>query len=333
MITLSEVRKVYGDVVALDGVDLEIDKGTIHGIVGPSGAGKSTLVRCLTGLDQPTTGTIEVAGQNLSALGEGALRQARRRIGMVFQHVNLLDARTAAENIAYPMRIAGVPAAERRARVQELLDLVGLGNRGGAYPSQLSGGQKQRIGVARALATDPDVLLCDEPTSALDAATTRQILGLIRDIRDRIGVTVVIITHEMEVVRQACDAVSLLDHGRVVESGRLADVVADPATRLSHALVPLPPVPDTDKAVLDIFFTSTPGEPTGSRVFDVVARLGGDITAGTFETLGDTQVGRVALSAPHHDVERLARGLREAGLHVEGRVARLPQAREVTDHG
>ena len=178
MITLSEVRKVYGDVVALDGVDLEIDKGTIHGIVGPSGAGKSTLVRCLTGLDQPTTGTIEVAGQNLSALGEGALRQARRRIGMVFQHVNLLDARTAAENIAYPMRIAGVPAAERRARVQELLDLVGLGNRGGAYPSQLSGGQKQRIGIARALATDPDVLLCDEPTSALDAATTRQILEI-----------------------------------------------------------------------------------------------------------------------------------------------------------
>ncbi len=252
---------------------------------------------------------------------------------MVFQHVNLLDARTAAENIAYPLRIAGVPAAARTARVQELLDLVGLGTRGGAYPSQLSGGQKQRIGIARALANDPDVLLCDEPTSALDAATTRQILGLIRDIRDRIGVTVVIITHEMEVVRQACDAVSLLDHGRVLESGRIADVVADPATRLSHALVPLPPVPDTDKAVLDIFFTSHPGEPTGAQVFDVVARLGGDITAGTFETLGNTQVGRVALSAPHHDVERLARGLREAGLHVEGRAPRTHVARGGDDRG
>ncbi len=319
VISLREVRKVYGDVVALDGVDLEIEKGTIHGIVGPSGAGKSTLVRCLTGLDRPTSGVIEVAGQNLSEVSESDLRQARRRIGMVFQHVNLFDARTAAENIAYPLRIAGVPAARRAARVQELLDLVGLGNRGGSYPSQLSGGQKQRIGIARALATDPDVLLCDEPTSALDSATTRQILDLIRDIRDRIGVTVVIITHEMDVVRQACDAVSLLDHGRVVESGRIADVVVDPATRLSHALVPLPPVPDTELAVIDVFFTSRPGEPTGARVFDVVAQLGGDVTAGTLETLGDVQVGRIALSAPQHDVERLARGLREAGLHVESR--------------
>src|SRR5659263_241694 len=319
VISLREVRKVYGDVVALDGVDLEIEKGTIHGIVGPSGAGKSTLVRCLTGLDRPTSGVIEVAGQNLSEVSESDLRQARRRIGMVFQHVNLFDARTAAENIAYPLRIAGVPAARRAARVQELLDLVGLGNRGGSYPSQLSGGQKQRIGIARALATDPDVLLCDEPTSALDSATTRQILDLIRDIRDRIGVTVVIITHEMDVVRQACDAVSLLDHGRVVESGRIADVVVDPATRLSHALVPLPPVPDTELAVIDVFFTSRPGEPTGARVFDVVAQLGGDVTAGTLETLGDVQVGRIALSARQHDVERLARGLREAGLHVESR--------------
>ncbi|MDO5496017.1 MAG: methionine ABC transporter ATP-binding protein [bacterium] len=321
MITLRDVRKVYGSVVALDGVTLTVEKGTIHGIVGPSGAGKSTLVRCLTGLERPSSGTIDLGGQDIAALSDSGLRHARRRIGMVFQAVNLLEQRTAAENIAYPLQIARTPKAQVRARVAELLELVGLGDRGGAYPTQLSGGQQQRIGIARALAAEPDVLLCDEPTSALDSETTGAILDLIRDIRDRLGVTVVIITHEMEVVRRACDAVTLLDHGRVAETGRISEVVADPHTRLSRALVPLPPVPDTDDAVVDIYFTSTPGEPTGARVFDVVARLGGDITAATFETLGEVQVGRVALSAPRGDVERLARGLREAGLDVQGRGA------------
>ena len=319
MITLRDVRKVYGDVVALDGVSLEVEQGTIHGIVGQSGAGKSTLVRCLTGLERPTSGSIVLAGQEITSLGETGLRNARRSIGMVFQAVNLFEQRTAAENIAYPLEIAGTPKNEIKARVQELLDLVGLGDRGGAYPTQLSGGQRQRIGIARALAAHPEILLCDEPTSALDSATTAQILDLIRDIRDRLGVTVVIITHEMEVVRRACDSVTLLERGLVAESGRISDVVSDPGTRLSHALVPLPPVPDTDDAVIDVFFTSTPGEPTGSAVFALVAELGGDITAGTFESMGETQVGRIALSAPRGDIERLARGLREAGLHVEGR--------------
>lgn len=319
MITLLDVRKVYGSVVALDGVSLQVERGTIHGIVGQSGAGKSTLVRLLTGLEPPTSGHINLGGQDIAALRGAALRNARRRIGMVFQKVNLLEQRTAADNIAYPLQISGASSTQTSARVKELLDLVGLGDRGGAYPAQLSGGQQQRIGIARALAAEPDVLLCDEPTSALDPETTRSILDLIRDIRDRLGVTVVIITHEMEVVRRTCDAVTLLDRGQVAESGRISDVVADPTTRLAHALVPLPPVPDTDDAVLDIYFTSHPGEPTGSRVFNTVAGLGGDITAATFETLGQTQVGRVALSAPHGDVERLARGLRDAGLYVEGR--------------
>ncbi len=319
MIRLRDVRKVYGEVVALDGVDLDVKTGTIHGVVGPSGAGKSTLVRCLTGLERPTSGEITLAGQNITALTGGALQKARRRIGMVFQAVNLLEQRTAAANIAYPLEIARVSSKERATRVRELLELVGLGDRGGSYPAQLSGGQKQRIGIARALAANPDILLCDEPTSALDSGTTAQILDLIRDIRDRIGVTVVIITHEMEVIRRACDSVTLLSAGKVAESGTLAEVVADPSTRLSHALAPLPPVPDTDLAVVDVFFTSTPGEPTGARVFSLVAELGGDVTAGTLETIGTTQVGRIALTAPRGDVERLARGLREAGLHVQGR--------------
>lgn len=319
MITLTDVRKVYGTVVALDGVSLHVEPGTIHGIVGPSGAGKSTLVRCLTGLERPTSGSIELDGQDIASLNETALRTARRRIGMVFQHVNLFDSRTALENVAYPLRITGTSAKSARARAAELLELVGLSDRANAHPAQLSGGQQQRVGIARALATEPAVLLCDEPTSALDSTTTHAVLDLIRDIRDRIGVTVVIITHEMDVVRRACDSVSLLDHGRVIESGTVSEAAADPATRLSHALVPLPPVPETDDAVIDVFFTSRPGEPTGAQVFRTIAQLGGDITAGTMETLGSTQVGRVALTAPRGSVEALARGLRDAGLHVEGR--------------
>lgn len=321
MIRLRDVRKVYGNVTALDGVSLHVDRGTIHGIVGESGAGKSTLVRCLTGLERPTSGTIELSGQDIASLGENALRMARRRISMVFQHVHLFDSRTALENIAYPLRVVGTSKAAANERAQKLLDLVGIGERGGAYPAQLSGGQKQRVGIARALASEPDVLLLDEPTSALDGETTSAVLDLVRDIRDRLGVTVIVITHEMEVVRRVCDSVTLLEHGRIVETGRVGAVVADPRTRLSHALVPLPPLPATEEAALDVFFTSHPGEPTGARVFELVAKHGGDITAGTLETVNGIQVGRIALTTPRSSVEALARALKAAGLHVEGRPA------------
>lgn len=319
MITLRDLRKVYGDVTALDGVSLEIARGTIHGIVGESGAGKSTLVRCLTGLERPTEGAIELAGQDIAALGERDLRRARRRIGMVFQHVHLFDSRTALANIAYPLRVSGVGKAEANQRAQALLELVGIGERGSAYPAQLSGGQRQRVGIARALITEPDVLLLDEPTSALDGGTTNAILDLVRDIRDRLGVTVVIITHEMEVIRAVCDGVTLLEHGRIVETGRVRDVVADPRTRLSHSLVPLPPLPADSDASLDVFFTSMPGNPTGARVFEQIAAQGGDIAAGTLETVDGVQVGRVAISTPSYNTEAVARALRENGLHVEGR--------------
>lgn len=319
MIELDDVRKTYGDVVALDGMDLHVDRGRIHGIVGPSGAGKSTLVRCLTGLERPTSGTIRLAGEDLSDLSESALRSARRRLGMVFQHVNLLDARTAGANIAYPLMIAGASRAEQRARVAELLDLVGLGDRAGAYPAQLSGGQKQRIGIARALAHNPDVLLCDEPTSALDADTTSAILDLIRDIRARTGITVLVITHEMGVVREACDEVTLLADGRAVESGPIERVVSDPASRLSRSLVPLPPVPEDTTGIIDVFFTSSPGRTTGARMFDTIARCGGDVAAGTIETLGGTQVARLAVASAEGRPDALEADLREAGLHVERR--------------
>ena len=238
MISLRDVHKVYrlrdgSQVHALDGLSLNIPAGSIHGIVGTSGAGKSTLVRCLTALERPTYGEVRVAGQDLTTLSANELRKARRAIGMVFQHANLLDQRTAAQNIAYPLDLAGAQKGQRHERVSRMLELVGLADRGSSYPAQLSGGQKQRVGIARALADEPAVLLCDEPTSALDPETTRSILDLIRDVRDRLGVTVVIITHEMSVVRRICDSVSLLEAGRIVQSGPIEDVVSDVDSRLS----------------------------------------------------------------------------------------------------
>ncbi|MDY5585219.1 MAG: ATP-binding cassette domain-containing protein, partial [Arcanobacterium sp.] len=226
MIDLQAVTKVYprkgqDPVIALNELSLSIKSGEIHGIVGESGAGKSTLIRCLTALERPTSGTITVAGQDLTALNEKELRSARRQIGMVFQGANLLEARTAGANVEYPLQIAGIPAEERKARVHELFDLIGLQGRQSSYPTQLSGGQRQRVGIARALADNPGVILADEPTSALDMETTDQILALLKDVRDRLGVTVVVITHEMSVVRKICDSVTLLDAGRVIESASI----------------------------------------------------------------------------------------------------------------
>lgn len=229
MIEVNGLRKEYrtadGQVVALRDIDLIVARGEIFGIVGRSGAGKSTLLRCLNLLERPTAGEVVLDGRPLSGLSKHALRQARREIGVVFQHFNLLSSRTARENVELPLEIVGIPAKQRRERALELLELVGLVDRSGSYPSQLSGGQKQRVGIARALAADPKVLLCDEPTSALDSETTEQILDLVIDINEKLGLTVVVITHELDVVRRACDSAALLDDGAVVDSGRLADIV------------------------------------------------------------------------------------------------------------
>ena len=332
MIDLTGVSKVYpvkngGQVVALDGVNLHVERGSIHGIVGRSGAGKSTLIRCLTALEKPTDGHIVVDGRDLSTLTGADLRAARRRIGMVFQAANLLDARTAAENIGYPLKLAGVPKAKRNQRVDELLELVGLEGRGNSYPSQLSGGQRQRVGIARALADEPAVLLCDEPTSALDTESTAQILALLRRVRDVAGVTVVIITHEMAVVREICDSVTLLGHGQVLQTGSLEEVVADPATPLARELVPMPVVDtaavpaDTGSGVvlLDVVFTSHPGVPTGATVLHLASSMGADVTAGTFESLGSVQVGRLALTVPAYHADKIIEQLRKNNVHAEVR--------------
>ena len=321
MIELSALRKVYrsasGDVVALDGIDLTVPRGAVHGIVGRSGAGKSTLVRCLTGLERPTSGRVVVDGQDLAVLDEAALRSARRSMGMVFQHVNLLDQRTVAANVAFPLEVAGVTRPRRAARVTELLGLVGLDERASSYPSELSGGQRQRVGIARALATEPAVLLCDEPTSALDGATTRQILSLIRDLRERLGITVVIITHEMSVVREVCDSVTLLEHGRVVQHGGLGEVVTDHGSRLARELIPVPDLPlGQERALLEVTW-ATDAVSTHDALA-AVAGLGSDleIASGTIETLAGLRVGRLQLDLPAGDVAAALQALDRAGLHA-----------------
>ena len=204
-----------------------------------------------------------------------------------------------------------------------MLDLVGLADRGGSYPSQLSGGQKQRVGIARALADDPAVLLCDEPTSALDPETTRSILDLIKNVRDTLGLTVIIITHEMSVVRQVCDSVSLLEAGKIVESGRLEDIVLDVDSRLSREIVPFPKVPEAavahGESVIDVSITAHPGQPAAVALMSMVAELGGDIAAGVFETIGQAQIGRLAVTVPASDTEQAVSTLRKAGIAAEVR--------------
>lgn len=255
MIELKNVSKVFNDgtqeIVAVDDVSLHIDEGEIFGIIGYSGAGKSTLVRTLNGLEQPTSGSITVAGKELSRLSGKQLRQSRQKIGMIFQHFNILWSRTVVENIMFPLEIAGVPKKDRLERAQELVRLVGLDGREGAYPSELSGGQKQRVGIARALANDPDVLLCDEATSALDPKTTDDVLELLLDINRRLDLTIVIITHEMEVIRKICDRVAVMQGGRVVETGKTTDIFQNPKEKITREFIQQDEDEDIDQLLSD----------------------------------------------------------------------------------
>lgn len=240
-IVLKNVTKIYGDgenrVVALDEVSLEVNEGEIFGIIGLSGAGKSTLIRCINQLEAPETGAIEISGQDITRLKGKKLREARRKIGMIFQHFNLLSSRTVFGNVAFPLEIAGVSSADQRRRVLELLDLVGLSDKVNAYPSQLSGGQKQRVGIARALANNPEILLCDEATSALDPETTKSILALLQDVNRRFGLTIVLITHQMNVIKEICDQVAVIEDGRIVEEGPVVEIFARPRTDTARRFI------------------------------------------------------------------------------------------------
>ena len=241
MIELRQVSKVFptadGELRALNDINLTIQDGDVFGIVGMSGAGKSTLVRCINLLERPTQGQVLIDGKDLCALPERELILQRRSIAMIFQQFNLLMQRTCLKNICFPMEIAGVKRAEAEQRAREYLDIVGLPDKADAYPAQLSGGQKQRIAIARALASDPKILLCDEATSALDPKTTRDILRLVKDINQRLGITVVVITHEMAVVEEICHHVAILEHGRMVETGTAEEVFSNPKTEAGRRLV------------------------------------------------------------------------------------------------
>ena len=239
MIRLEGLSKVYAGEgqPALDDINLVVPKGAVYGILGRSGAGKSTLIRCLNLLERPSSGRIIMNGQDITAFNQRDLRLHRQRTGMIFQHFNLIHARNVKDNIAVPLEIAGVSPDKRRLRVLELLDLVGLSDKASAFPSQLSGGQKQRVGIARALAAHPDILLCDEATSALDPETTASVLALLADINRQLGLTIVLITHQLEVVKTLCDHAALLEKGRLIESGSLSERLADPFSRLRSALL------------------------------------------------------------------------------------------------
>ena len=323
-----------GEVRALDAVDLSLAAGSILGVIGRSGAGKSTLIRLVNGLETPTSGRVLVDGTEVSGLTERGLREVRRRVGMIFQHFNLLSSRTAYDNVALPLEIAGVPAAEIGKRVSPLLDLVGLADKSGRYPAELSGGQKQRVGIARALATRPKVLLSDEATSALDPETTRSILDLLTSINRELNLTILLITHEMSVIRAVAHEVAVLEAGRIVEQGDVFDVFTRPrhATTRSfmgaetgHALPPflrgrvVPAPAPGSSAVLRILFR---GPYATDPILSQLAREHGldvNILSGSIDEIGGRPFGIlvVSLAADPAAVERALAFLAERGLDAE----------------
>ncbi|MBF0752955.1 MULTISPECIES: methionine ABC transporter ATP-binding protein [Jeotgalicoccus] len=252
MIDISNVTKIFKtknqNITAVDNVGLNVKKGEIFGVIGYSGAGKSTLIRLLNGLEQPTEGTVTVTGDEISGMTMKELRQKRQKVSMIFQHFNLLWSRTVAENISFPLEIAGVPKKERQLRVSELIRLVGLEGRENNYPSELSGGQKQRVGIARALSNEPQVLLCDEATSALDPETTDEVLDLLVDITKKMNLTIVLITHEMHVIRKICDRAAVMENGKVVEVGPVIELFQNPQSNVTKRFVK-DDISDDDHAV------------------------------------------------------------------------------------
>jgi len=338
MVSFEKVVKRFGgasgqpEFTALDGIDFSVARGSIAGIIGRSGAGKSTLIRLVNGLEKATSGTVVVDGVEVGGLSEDGLRSLRRQVGMIFQHFNLLSSRTAIDNVALPLEIAGVDKAAIKAKVGPLLDLVGLGDKARRYPSELSGGQKQRVGIARALATDPKLLLSDEATSALDPETTHSILDLLKRINAELGLTVLLITHEMEVVKTVASHVAVIDAGRIVEAGRTFEVYADPRHETTRTLLAsslnLPewlrngikrqPSAGDRALVRLVFFGDTAFKPLTGRL---VAELGADVNilAGAIEEIAGEPFGSlvVSYSADPAVMARAQQFYAETGLKTE----------------
>jgi D-methionine transport system ATP-binding protein len=338
VVRLVDLKRRFGATAALDGISLTVRKGEILGIIGRSGAGKSTLIRCLNGLERPDSGEVFIEGREISRLGERDLQPLRRRIGMIFQHFNLLSAKTVEDNVALPLKIEGRPKAERLARAAELLELVGLSDKAKAYPASLSGGQKQRVGIARALAARPALLLSDEATSALDPETTRSILALLKDINRKLGLTILLITHEMEVIRSIADRVAVIDAGRIVEDGPVWSVFAEPQSNVTRSLLGAirPQLPAELSARLlpaagaeTILRVDVAGEVArGPLLSDLATSVPGSfrLVHGGIDHIQQQPVGTLFLSVPGSDASHLAEIItflksRQARVEVLGHVA------------
>lgn len=339
MIDLSHIEKIYdspsGPVKAIKDISLHINKGEIYGIIGLSGAGKSTLVRCINLLECPTSGVVTVDGQDITAMSESQLRQARKSIGMIFQHFNLLASATVYDNVAFPLRLVNAPKEKIHKKVMELLELVGLANKADQYPSQLSGGQKQRVGIARALASEPKILLCDEATSALDPQTTKAILQLIKDINAKLKLTVVVITHEMQVIKDICDKVAVIDKGVIAEKGKVLEVFTNPqqpitkefiSVLLSNDLpvgfrereVKAEPFPDSLLLIRLTFIGASANEPVISKLiknFDLEV----GILFGSLDDIKDVPFGRliISLDGSQEEIDKAMSYVEKQELKVE----------------
>ena len=333
VVRLTDVHRRFGETPALNGVSLEVGKGEIVGLIGRSGAGKSTLIRCLNGLERADSGEIAIEGRRIDRLAESELQPLRRRIGMIFQHFNLLSAKTVIDNVALPLKIEGVAKAERLKRARELLDIVGLSGREKAYPSQLSGGQKQRVGIARALAARPALLLSDEATSALDPETTHSILALLKDINQRLGLTILLITHEMEVVRTIADRVAVIEAGRIVEEGPVWSVFANPQSDITASMLRSvrPQLPEGIAGRLSfegkhLLLAVDIASPDAQSVLFDLATLGTQsvrLLHGGIDHIQDQPVGRFFISVLAADADRIQQFLtsRLARVEVLGHVA------------
>ena len=331
MIDFHQVHKAYRvsgrDIPALQSCDLHIERGEVFGIIGHSGAGKSTLLRLINRLEEPSGGRIVIDGVDVTALGADGLRKFRQQAGMIFQHFNLLSSKTVAANVGMPLKLAGVPAREIEQRVAALLERVGLKDHANKYPAQLSGGQKQRVGIARALATRPKILLCDEATSALDPQTTAAVLQLLAEINRELGLTIVLITHEMDVIRRVCDRVAVMDAGVIAEQGPVAEVFLHPQHATTKRFVQeAEHVDENDQRddfahvqgrILRLTFI---GESTYSPVLGQVARETGidySILAGRIDRIKDTPYGQLTLALTGGDIDAALARFEAADVHLE----------------
>ena len=313
LIEIRGLSKVYqtpdGEVVALDNIDLNVHKGEIYGVIGMSGAGKSTLIRCINRLDSPNAGQILFRGQDILQMDTSELLAVRRKVSMIFQQFNLLMQRTLGENVRYPLEIAGVPRKQANQRVRELLAIVGLEDRINAYPAQLSGGQRQRVAIARALASEPEVLLCDEATSALDPMTTQSILSLLQDINRRLGITIILITHEMAVIRQICHKVTILDGGRIAEEGTVDEVfmhTRSEAGRRLFGAAPQTPQDEPDVPAIRLVFD---GSSVDKPIIATLIREHGimvNILSADMKNIGGKSYGQMLIRSPENPDEKAA---------------------------